>query len=70
MTPAGLARGRAQAQLELGHAYRLGLGVEPSLEEAYKWYKLAAQSGLPAAKAEAASLEKSLNMSPGAFRDQ
>jgi TPR repeat protein len=55
------AASHREAQLELGHAYRFGRGVERDTVEAYKWYALAAQKGSAGAKAEAASLERSLS---------
>jgi TPR repeat protein len=51
-----------EAQLHLGHAYRLGRGVDRDPVEAYKWYVLAAQKGGAAAKVEAGKLEQSLNV--------
>jgi hypothetical protein len=55
------AASHREAQLQLGHAYRLGRGVERDTVEAYKWYALAAQKGSAGAKAEGASLERSLS---------
>lgn len=43
-------RGDADAQYNLGHLYRQGLGVSKSLSEAAKWYGLAAAQGVPNAQ--------------------
>lgn len=44
--------GDAQAQLDLGNAYRTRSGVKKSLKNAFKWTELAAKSGLPEAQAQ------------------
>jgi len=42
---AAALHGDANAQLELGHMYEGGIGVEPSSEEATVWYRRAANNG-------------------------
>jgi TPR repeat protein len=43
-------QGDADAQLEVGEAYRYGKGVEQDEEKAFKWWKLAAEQGHERAK--------------------
>jgi|GEM_PF-4676755 len=45
-------RGDAQAQYKLGEMYAEGYGVKQSLEQALKWWRLAAEQGNEDAKAE------------------
>ncbi|CCQ91099.1 hypothetical protein, contains Sel1-like TPR repeats [Nitrospina gracilis 3/211] len=42
--------GNVLAQFDLGQSYRLGYGVEPNKEEAFKWYLKSAEGGLPDAQ--------------------
>jgi TPR repeat protein len=40
-----VVKGHAEAQAQLGHMYRRGLGVELSKSNAYLWYNIAASNG-------------------------
>ena len=50
--------GRINAQLMLAMCYRLGYGVEQDAEEAFKWFKLAADAGSAKAMYELFSFEE------------
>ena len=39
--------GKATSQYELGLMYYKGQGVEQNYDEAFKWFRLSAQKGLP-----------------------
>ena len=52
--------GDSEAQYELGKLYFNGRGVEKSYTEAFKWYKKAAEKGLPAAQYSLGHGERSL----------
>src|ERR1700757_3624288 len=42
--------GDTQSQLQLGFAYQVGRGVAQNLNEAIRWYRMAANSGNPTAQ--------------------
>jgi len=48
----------AMAQYNLGHMYELGNGVPMNLEEALRWYQLAARQGNENARMAARRLQK------------
>ena len=50
VTPGPAEQGNSAAQLTLGSLYHNGAGVERNLEEAVKWYRMAAKQGVPKAQ--------------------
>lgn len=49
-------QGEAESQFSLGMAYERGQGVAENIEEAFKWYRLAAEAGLEDAQLRLAQL--------------
>ena len=55
-------QGDADAQFQMGVAYKYGKGVEPSDEEAVQWYQLAADQGHEKARFNLTSLRKAITL--------